>query len=77
MKSITCKDLGGACEIIFVGSSFEEVEQQSKNHGKEMFQQKDQPHLEAMKSMTHIYNNQEKFEAWYQSKKEFFDNLPE
>ena len=34
MKSIKCKDLGGACDLEFLGSTFEEVEAQSKQHGK-------------------------------------------
>ena len=37
MKSIKCKDLGGACDLEFLGSTFEEVEAQSKQLGREMF----------------------------------------
>jgi len=77
MKSITCKDLGGACDLEFQGSTFEEVEAQSKKHGMEMFQKNDQQHLEAMEEMKDLYSNENKFAKWYQSKKEYFENLTE
>ena len=48
MKSMTCNQLGGACDKAFHASSFEEIAEQSKKHGIEMFQKGDKPHLEAM-----------------------------
>ena len=77
MKSITCKDLGGACDLEFQGSTFEEVEARSKKHGMEMFQKNDQQHLEAMEEMKDLYSNENEFAKWYQSKKDNFENLPE
>ena len=77
MKSITCKDLGGACDLEFQGSTFEEVEAQSKKHGMEMIQKNDQQHLEAMEEMKDLYSNENEFAKWYQSKKDYFENLPE
>ena len=77
MKSITCKDLGGACDLEFIGSTFEEVETQSKKHGMEMFQKNDQQHFEAMEEMKDLYSNENEFAKWYQSKKDYFENLPE
>ena len=38
MKSMTCNQLGGACDQAFHASSFEEIAEQSKKHGIEMFQ---------------------------------------
>ena len=76
MKSIKCKDLGGACDLEFLGSTFEEVEAQSKKHGMEMFQKNDQQHLEAMEEMKDLYSNENEFAQWYQSKKDYFENLP-
>ena len=76
MKSIKCKDLGGACDLEFLGSTFEEVEAQSKQHGMEMFQSNDQEHLEAMEAMKELYSNEIEFAKWYQSKKDYFNNLP-
>jgi hypothetical protein len=51
MKSMTCKELGGACSTVFKGASFEDIVKQSKAHGKEMFLKKDPAHLEAMSVM--------------------------
>ncbi len=77
MNSIKCKDLGGACDLEFLGSTFEEVEAQSKQHGREMFQNNDQHHFEAMEAMKDLYSNKNEFAKWYQSKKDYFENLPE
>ena len=48
MKSMTCKQLGGACDKIFQADTFEEIAQLSKQHGGEMFRAKDPAHLAAM-----------------------------
>lgn len=31
MKKMTCKQLGGACDIEFLGETFDEIANQSKN----------------------------------------------
>lgn len=46
---MTCKQLGGACDLMFQAETFEEIAEMSKNHGMEMFRADDEPHLEAMK----------------------------
>lgn len=38
MKTMTCKQLGGACDIAFNANTFEEMADMSKKHGMEMFQ---------------------------------------
>jgi hypothetical protein len=38
MKTMTCKQLGGACDKEFYANSFEEMADLSKKHGMEMFQ---------------------------------------
>ncbi|MBL7877435.1 MAG: DUF1059 domain-containing protein, partial [Cyclobacteriaceae bacterium] len=45
MKTMTCKQLGGACDQKFIANTFDEIAAQSKKHGMEMFQKGDQPHL--------------------------------
>ena len=42
MKTMTCKQLGGACEMAFHAETFEEMAELSKQHGIEMYQQQDQ-----------------------------------
>ncbi len=51
MKTMTCNQLGGACDQTFSASSFDEIAQMSRQHGMEMFQKKDAAHLEAMNKM--------------------------
>ncbi len=51
MKTMTCNQLGGACDLEFSANSFEEIAEMSKQHGMEMFQKKDAAHLEAMGEM--------------------------
>ena len=51
MKTMTCKQLGGACDLEFSASSFQEMAELSKQHGMEMYAQKDQAHLNAMSQM--------------------------
>ena len=41
MKTMTCKQLGGACDQEFQAETFEEMAALSQQHGKEMFQQQD------------------------------------
>ena len=48
MKTMTCAQLGGACDKEFHAETFEEMAQLSQQHGMEMHQQQDAPHLEAM-----------------------------
>ncbi len=51
MKTMTCLQLGGACNKTFTADSFEAIAELSKQHGMEMFQQKDEAHLLAMEKM--------------------------
>lgn len=51
MKTMTCKQLGGACDKEFNAETFEEMAKLSKRHGMEMFQKRDEAHLNAMKQM--------------------------
>jgi predicted small metal-binding protein len=48
MKSMTCRQLGGACDHTFQANSFEEMVELSKKHGTEMFQKGDEAHINAM-----------------------------
>jgi hypothetical protein len=51
MKTMTCKQLGGACDLEFHSETFEEMAEMSKTHGTEMFEKKDPAHLKAMQEM--------------------------
>ena len=45
MKTMTCKQLGGACEQTFSAATFEEMAGLNKEHGKETFKKNDAAHL--------------------------------
>ena len=49
MKTMTCRQLGGACDLEFRADSFDEMAALSKQHGMEMFKTGDQAHLAAMR----------------------------
>ena len=77
MKTMTCKQLGGACDKKFRANSFEEIAELSKKHGMEMFQQKDEAHLTAMKKMQELMQKPKAMAEWFENKKKEFDALPE
>lgn len=54
MKSLTCKDLGGACNAIITGNTPEEMAENSKNHALEMMKEQDQAHMDAMQKMSQM-----------------------
>lgn len=76
MKTMTCRQLGGACDKEFSGETFEEIAEQSKNHGMEMFGKSDPAHLEAMQKMQSLAASPGAMQQWYAEKKKLFDNLP-
>jgi len=77
MKTMNCKQLGGACDKEFKGNTFEEIVALSKQHGMEMFQKQDAEHLEAMKKIQELMQNPEAMKEWFESKKNEFEVLPE
>jgi len=77
MKIMTCKDLGGACNLEFTAATFEEMGQLSMAHGKEMATKKDQPHLDAMAAMGPTMSDPKLMMAWLAEKKAAFDNAPD
>ncbi|MBR9675426.1 DUF1059 domain-containing protein [Candidatus Woesearchaeota archaeon] len=77
MKSMTCKQLGGACDKVFSAETFEEIAELSKNHGTEMFEKKDADHLEAMSKMRELMKDSEAMAEWFESKKKEFEAQPE
>lgn len=77
MKTMTCKQLGGACDKEFHANSFEEMAEQSKKHGREMFQMGDADHIRAMTEMQERMKSPEFMKDWFESRKREFDSLPE
>ena len=77
MKTMTCKQLGGACDKAFQANTFEEMAELSKQHGMEMFQQQDAAHLEAMNKMRELSQKPEAMQAWFEGKRSDFESLPD
>ncbi|OUR73451.1 DUF1059 domain-containing protein [Methylophaga sp. 41_12_T18] len=77
MKTMTCKQLGGACDKAFQASTFEELAKLSKQHGMEMFQKQDPEHLEAMKRVMQMMQQPQAMEDWFADKKKEFEALAE
>ena len=75
MKTMNCKQLGGACDKAFHANSFEEIAEMSQQHGKEMFQKKDASHLNAMSEMQLLMQKPEAMKAWFENKEKEFDAL--
>jgi len=77
MKTMTCNQLGGACDLEFHAETFDEIAKMSHDHGKEMFQQNDEAHLNAMQEMRSKMNEPDSFQNWMDSKRKEFEAIPE
>lgn len=74
MKSMTCNQLGGACDLVFSGETFDDLAAQSQDHGKEMFGANDDPHMEAMSAMMELMKSGE-MDSWMAARKAEFEAL--
>jgi len=77
MKTMTCKQLGGACDVEFHAETFEQMAEQSKKHGMEMYQKSDEAHIKVMNNMKELMNDPKAMEEWMESKRKEFDALPD
>jgi len=77
MKTMTCKQLGGACDKVFNANTFEEITGKSKKHAMEMFQKGDEPHLKAMNEMQELMKSPDDMNEWFENKRKEFNALPE
>ncbi len=75
MKSMTCRDLGGACDEVFHAASFEEMAELSKRHAMAMFERGDEAHLQAAEAMKAMMAEPGAFQAWYEGKRKEFEAL--
>lgn len=77
MKTMTCNQLGGACEMEFTAATFAEIAEMSKKHGMEMFKKQDADHLKAMEKMQGLMQDPSAMQKWFEGKKSQFDALPD
>ena len=75
MKTMTCKQLGGACDQTFSANTFDEIAMMVSKHAREKVQQGDAAHIEAMNDMRSKMTSQEATNAWMDEKRKTFNNL--
>lgn len=75
MKSMTCRQLGGACDIEFKANTFDEMASQSRQHGMEMMEKGVQDNLKAMQEMRDMMMNPEAMQKWMAEKESLFNSL--
>ena len=76
MKKMTCRQLGGACDMEFYANTFEEMTEISKKHGMEMFQKGDEAHLKVMSEMQELMKSPNAMNEWFENKRKEFEALP-
>jgi hypothetical protein len=77
MKTMTCKQLGGACDKKFSANTFDELADQSRAHGMEMMAAQDADHMKVIQEAMQIMQDPAKMEAWINEKIALFESLPE
>jgi hypothetical protein len=76
MKTMTCKQLGGACDQTFTANSFDEIAMMVSKHAREMVRQGDAAHIEAMNEMRNNMASPDAMKAWMDDKRRTFEALP-
>ncbi len=72
MKTMTCKQLGGACNQEFQANSFAEIAEMSRQHAMQMAQNNDAAHLKAMNDMRELMQTPDAMAVWFETKKNEF-----
>jgi predicted small metal-binding protein len=76
MKTMTCKQLGGACNQTFSADTFDEIAKMVSMHAREMVQQGEAAHISAMNEMRNNMTSPQAMNAWMDEKRKMFDSLP-
>jgi hypothetical protein len=75
MKTMTCKQLGGACDMAFHANTFEEMAQLSRTHAMDMMTKNDALHMQAMENMKGLINSPQAMQQWMADKSKVFNAL--
>ncbi|MDB3907587.1 DUF1059 domain-containing protein [Crocinitomicaceae bacterium] len=75
MKTMICKQLGGACDKEFHAQTFDEIASQSREHGMEMMVSGDPAHMEAMQKMQAMMQQPGALQKWMDEREKEFDAL--
>ena len=77
MKTMTCKQLGGPCDVPLRGETANDVIKAQDSHLKEMVASGDATHEPALKDMKDRWKNPVAGMGWYRKAKRDFAALPE
>lgn len=77
MKTMTCKQLGGPCDLALQGDTADEVIKLQDKHLKEIVASGDVTHAQALKEMKGRWKHPIKGMGWYKSTKAEFAAIPE
>lgn len=77
MKTMSCRQLNGACDLEFQANSFQEIAAMSQKHGMEMFQKGDEAHVQAMGEMRAMMQSPDAMSQWMDEKEGEFNALPD
>ena len=76
MKTMTCQQLGGPCDLALQGSTADEVIKAQDKHLKDMVANDDDAHKDAAASMKGRWKNPIAGMGWYRKTKRDFAALP-
>jgi hypothetical protein len=77
MKSMTCKQLGGPCDLSHQGTTADEVIKAQDKHLREVVSGGDETHQTALKEMKGRWKHPIAGMGWYRQAKRDFAALPE
>jgi predicted small metal-binding protein len=77
MKTMTCKQLGGPCDLPLQGNTADEVIKAQDKHLKEVVAKGDKTHESALKEMKGRWKRPISGMGWYRKTKRDFAALPD
>lgn len=77
MKTMTCRQLGGPCDLEHRGTTADEVIQAQDQHLKQAEKDGDATHQEARDAMKGRWRRPKKSLDWYRTMQKAFADLPE
>ncbi|HLZ30197.1 MAG TPA: hypothetical protein VKV73_22975 [Chloroflexota bacterium] len=76
MKTMTCKQMGGPCDVAFQGNTADDVIKAEDHHLREMVASGDETHKSALKMMKDRWKNPIAGMGWYMKTRKAFAALP-
>jgi len=77
MKTMTCKEMGGACDFAHRGATADEVIKAQDKHLRDVVAAGDRQHEEALKAMKARWRHPISGMGWYKDTKRKFAELPD